>query len=352
FQSVIFGCAYGTGREIAQFISSRGPVGGLLAVAVAALGFALVMALSFELARLTRHYDYRGFLKTLVGPGWIAFEALFLLSLFVVLAVNGSAAASILNDQFGIPALVGVALLFASVVALNYFGRALLQESMSLCMIALTIVLTIFSVMTFIDYHESIRLAFRDAPTTGNWFASGGQWMLYSAAVVPVLLYSAKDLHTRGECFVSAFASGIAGAFPALVFHMTFMAAYPESLEQTLPTYWMIGKLQHPWLMVLYIIVLFAMIIQTCAGLLQGVNERLDAWQLERRGRKCDPKTHAVVGGVTLALSMILASFGIAALVAQGYGNMAWGYMVIYMIPLVTVGAYKIWRKTGTAGLS
>jgi uncharacterized membrane protein YkvI len=347
FQSVIFGGAYGTGREIAQFISSRGPVGGLLAVAVAALGFAVVMALSFELARLTRNYDYRGFLKTLVGPGWIAFEVLFLLSLLIVLAVNGSAAASVLNDQFGIPSLVGVGLLFASVVALNYFGRTLLQESMSICMIALTIVLTIFCAMTFIDDHESIRLAFRDAPSTGNWFASGGQWMLYSAAVVPVLLYSARDLRTRGECFVSAFASGVAGAFPALVFHLTFMAAYPESLQQTLPTYWMIGELQHPWLMALYIIVLFAMIIQTCAGLLQGVNERLDAWLLERRGRKCDPKTHAVVGGATLAISMVLASFGIAALVAQGYGNMAWGYLVIYMIPLVTVGAYKIWRKTG-----
>jgi uncharacterized membrane protein YkvI len=127
------------------------------------------------------------------------------------------------------------------------------------------------------------------------------------------------------------------------------MAAYPESLQQTLPTYWMIGELQHPCLMVLYIIVLFAMIIQTCAGLLQGVNERLDAWLLERRGRKCDPKTHAVVGGATLAISMVLASFGIAALVAKGYGNMAWGYLVIYMIPLLTIGVFKIWRRTGQA---
>jgi hypothetical protein len=58
FQSVIFGGAYGTGREIAQFISSLGPVGGLLAIAVAGLGFGVAMALSFELARLGRTYDY------------------------------------------------------------------------------------------------------------------------------------------------------------------------------------------------------------------------------------------------------------------------------------------------------
>jgi uncharacterized membrane protein YkvI len=344
FQSVIFGGAYGTGREIAQFISSMGPVGGLLAVAVAALGFGLTMALSFELARLTRNYDYRGFLKTLVGPGWIAFEILFLVSLLIVLAVNGSAAASVLNDQLGIPSLVGVGLLFAAVVGLNYFGRTMLQESMSICMIALTIVLTIVCAMTFVEFHESIRLAFRDAAPTGNWLASGAQWMLYSAAVVPVLLYSARDLHSRGECLVSGFSAGIAGAFPALVFHLTFMAAYPASLHQTLPTYWMIGKLQHPWLMTLYIIVLFAMIIQTCAGLLQGVNERLDGWLMERSGRKCPPKVHAAVGGATLVISMFLASFGITALVAKGYGNMAWGYLVIYMIPLLTVGVFKIWR--------
>jgi len=346
FQSVIFGGAYGTGREIAQFISILGPVGGLLAVAVTAIGFGVTMALSFELARIGRTYDYRGFLKILIGRAWVVFEILFLVSLLIVLAVNGSAAGSILYDQFGIPALVGVALLFAAVVALNYFGRGFLEKSMSVCMISLLTVLSIYCVLTFIQYHDAISLAFSESSSNGNWLLHGSQFMLYSVAVVPVLLYSARDINTRGEAIASGFTAGLAGAFPALVFHLTFMAAYPASLEQALPTYWMIGQLQSSWLMLVYIVVLFAMIIQTCAGLLQGVNERLDAWLLERHGRKCDPKTHAIVAGAGLLISLGLASFGITALVAKGYGTIAWGYLVVFMIPLLTVGVYKIWRHS------
>ena len=54
FQSVIVGGAYGTGREVAEFISRFGPWGGLGVLALAALGFGLVLAVSFELARLER----------------------------------------------------------------------------------------------------------------------------------------------------------------------------------------------------------------------------------------------------------------------------------------------------------
>lgn len=346
FQAVIFGGAYGTGREIAEFISVLGPVGGLLALTVAGLGWGLTMALSFEFARLGQTYDYRGFLKALIGPLWIIFEILFLIALLIVLAVNGSAAGGVLNDQFGIPSLAGVGLLFAAVVALNYFGRTLLEESMSICMIALLIVLIIYSALTFFQFHDSIAQTFSEAPSSGNWFANGLQYMLYTAAVIPVLLYSARDIRTRGESIASGFTAGFVGVFPAVVFHLTFLAAYPASLEQPLPTYWMIGQLARPWLMIVFIIVLFAMIIQTCAGLLQGVNERIDAWLEERRGRKGDPTTHAVVAGGALLISLFLASFGITALVAKGYGTLAWGYLIVYFIPLLTIGVYKIWRKS------
>jgi uncharacterized membrane protein YkvI len=348
FQSVIFGGAYGTGREIAEFISVVGPVGGMLALAVAGLGWGLTMALSFELARLNQTYEYRGFLKALIGPAWIAFEILFLVSLLIVLAVNGSAAGSVLNDQFGLPSLVGVGLMFAAVIGLNYSGRKLLAESMSICMIALCLVLVIYSAMTFIQFHDSIALTFREVPSGGNWLVRGLQYMLYTTGVVPVLLYSAREIHTRGEAVVSGFTAGLLGVFPALVFHFTFMAD-PASLAERLPTYFMIGKLASPWLMAAYIVVLFAMIIQTCAGLLQGVIERLDAWLLERRGRKGGRLAHSILSGAVLLVSLLLASFGITALVAKGYGNMAWGYLVIYMIPLLTVGIFRIWRRTDQA---
>ena len=87
------------------------------------------------------------------------------------------------------------------------------------------------------------------------------------------------------------------------------------------------------------------MVIQTCAGLLQGVNERLDAWRMERSGRACDAKVHAIVSGGALIVSLFLASYGITALVAKGYGSVAWGYLIVYLVPLLTIGVYKIFRS-------
>jgi uncharacterized membrane protein YkvI len=59
-----------------------------------------------------------------------------------------------------------------------------------------------------------------------------------------------------------------------------------------------------------------------------------------------------MVAGVTLLISLVLASFGITALVAQGYGTVAWGYLVVYIVPLLTIGVYKIWKKGNIATAS
>jgi len=51
---------------------------------------------------------------------------------------------------------------------------------------------------------------------------------------------------------------------------------------------------------------------------------------------------HASVATATLLVGLLLANFGITALVAKGYGNIAWGHLIVYVIPLFTIGLYKI----------
>ena len=57
---------------------SLGPATGLLAMAVATIIWSAVAASSFELARLTRSYDYRTFFKHLLGRGWFLYEIISL----------------------------------------------------------------------------------------------------------------------------------------------------------------------------------------------------------------------------------------------------------------------------------
>ena len=47
FQSVLIGGGYGTGAEIARYFGSRGLLGGVLALAAAAAGWAALCAVTF-----------------------------------------------------------------------------------------------------------------------------------------------------------------------------------------------------------------------------------------------------------------------------------------------------------------
>ena len=116
FQSVVVGGAYGTGREVVEFVSAFGPLGGLAGIALVTLGFTAVLAASFEFARLFRVYNYRDFLHTLLGPCWVAYEICFIVLLIIVLAVTGAAAGRVLGDAVGMPSQVGTLLMLSVVV--------------------------------------------------------------------------------------------------------------------------------------------------------------------------------------------------------------------------------------------
>lgn len=346
FQSVIVGGGYGTGREVVEFISQYGPYGGLYGLLCIALCFGVVLSVSFELARLYGIYEYRGFFKLLLGRGWITFEVLFMLTLLIVLAVTASAASSILQDTFGLNRILGIFIILLAVVILNYFGRAVVEKSMTLWALLLTTVLIIYAVITFTNSGEVIRQVFSTGEIKQGWMLRAFQFSLYNIAIVPVILYCARDIRTRTEALSAGFFTGLMGVFPGLVFHLTFMAGYPDVIDQELPTYWMIQESGVPYLLGAYSFILFGTIVQTGVGVLQGLNERLDSWNRELRGYALSSLMHAAISGGLLLLSTALASLGVVALVAKGYGTLAWGFLIVYIIPVLTYGVYRIiWFK-------
>ena len=97
-----------------------------------ALGFSIILAVSFEFARVFNAWDYRHFLRQLLGRYWIIYEALFALLLIIILAVTGSAAGAALAGTLGVPPLVGLSTLFVCIVVLNFFGREIVKNTLAL----------------------------------------------------------------------------------------------------------------------------------------------------------------------------------------------------------------------------
>ena len=132
FQSINIAGGYGTGREIAEFFLRFGPVNGLLGLLLpATILISVACMVAFELARLTHSYDYRGFLKQLLGRAWFLYEIAYLISVALVLAVVGAAIGTLVSESFNIPGIVGTVTLLVAIAVLAFKGTRVIEGVMS-----------------------------------------------------------------------------------------------------------------------------------------------------------------------------------------------------------------------------
>jgi uncharacterized membrane protein YkvI len=202
-----------------------------------------------------------------------------------------------------------------------------------------------FFVFVFVKAGDQLLGNLGSTAAADGWAASGFKYGVYNIAILPLLLYIARDFQSRSEAFGSGFVAAAIALAPGLLFHFAFFAGYPQILEQPVPVYWLMQELGLSFLVLAYSLMLFGTFIETGAGLLQGINERVDVF-LQEAGRKALPRLgHAGIAVVAVVVSALLSLAGITTLIAKGYGTMAWAFFAVYIIPLVTLGAYRVFRK-------
>ncbi|WP_208764174.1 hypothetical protein [Shewanella aestuarii] len=131
FLSVLIGGGYGTGREVVEFFTKYGQLGGILAICSATLVFTVVLGLTFEFARQFNVYNYRLFFKKLIGPLWVVFEVLYILLFLLVLGVVSAAAGNTLQERFDIPSYIGLISMPFLVAFFVLFGRMIVEKALA-----------------------------------------------------------------------------------------------------------------------------------------------------------------------------------------------------------------------------
>ena len=341
-QSVMIGGGYGTGREIVEYFTSYGALGGIFGICVAFVVLAAVTSLTFEFARVFRAYDYRHFFKRLLGPAWVVFEILIILLFLLILAVLASAAGNILRENFGIPYVAGLMIMLLVVGVLTFFGRKLITTALTFWSFFLYAILLAFLLAVFSNDNFSFTTTLQAKDVVSGWWLSGLQYAAYNLAVIPLLLYVARDFETRSEAVSSGAIAAVIALIPALMFQFAFAAALPEVTGQPIPVYWMIGQLGYAPLLAVYTVMLFGTFIETGAGILQGINERVDGY-LEDSGRpSLSPSSRDTIAVSAVLFIAALSLIGITDLIDKGYGTLAWGFLIVYVIPLMTVGIIRL----------
>ena len=343
FQSVLVGGGYGTGVEIAQYFGRFGLLGGLLALGVTAAAWALLCAVTFDFVRVFRTYDYGSMMHRLLGRAGVLYDFCFYAMLLLVLGVVNATAAAMLRALTGAPSWVGVALLSTGVVLLVLKGTEAIERALSLWAYLLYAVYLLFLTAVFLRFGDAVSAELQRAETSPGWFFSGLRYASYNLVCVSMILYTLRDLKTRREAITCGILAGLLGAAPALPLLLAMGCGLPEALRAEAPVTAIFQRLDMPWLYVLFEIVLFGTLVETAAGFIKALEDRLE--RAFFRGRSFGLARPLVTGAVT-ALGICVSTFGLTELVDRGYGAICYAALALYALPMLTIGIRKL-RRAG-----
>jgi uncharacterized membrane protein YkvI len=325
-----------------EYFLNNGPVGGLLGmVLVTTVIWSVILAVTFEFARVFKAYDYRTFFKKLLGPFWILFEIIYFILLFIVLAVIGSAAGILLEANFGIPYIFGVVIMLAAVGFLTFKGSGMIENFLSIWSLLLYAVYITFLVVAFIKFGPAIKSSLTSGNIGSGWILGGFKYALYNLGIIAAVLFCLKHIQTRKQALIAGLLGGPIAIIPGLLFYIAVVGFYPEILPVEIPVVYVLNKAGVPALLILFQIVLFGTLVETGTGFIHSVNERLRS-ALRAKGKDLKQWQRPMVAVIILLIAFGLSTFGLIDLIAKGYGTISWGFFVVFIIPLMTIGIYKI----------
>jgi uncharacterized membrane protein YkvI len=349
FQSILIAGGYGTGAELSEFFFPSGALGGLLSMGVTLICLSVVCAVTFEFARVFKTYTYLDFFKKLIGRFWILFEISYLVLLLLVLSVVVAASGQNLYDVFGVNKWVGIILMIVGVAYLVIAGTKVLVKTLSLWSYVLYAVYIIFMALCISKFGGAIgeQLTVVREINPG-WIVGGGRYAFYNLACVAFILYTVPAMESRKEAVISGLLAGAIGIIPGVMLFITMMAQYPAIMTAAVPMNVLFEQLNMRWFHIIFLLVLFGTFIETGAGFIKAATDRIEKQFCTEKSPRKWMRVAATV--VCLLLGVAVSTFGLTGLIAKGYGTITWVFFAVYIIPLLTIGIYKIHKHDKAAG--
>ena len=346
FQSTIIAGAYGSGAELAQFFLPYGPIGGLMGMAVTMIVFSIVLAASFELARKFSLFDYQSFTKKLLGPAALIYEILYLLLMILIISIIGAASGAILRDTFGLSEVFGTIGMMALIGVLVFYGTSVVEKFLALWSFVLYGAYIVFLGWNLVQYGGEISNNISTIPSNPGWFESGIAYAGYNIALAPVLLFCIRHIKKRREAVTAGLLGGPIAMIPAMLFFLAMIGQYDALIaagSDVLPVTLLLNALEGAGFFIyLFPIILFGTFIETGTAMIHGVNERIDnVYKL--RGVHMPQWMRPAIAVAILFVAIVLAdAIGLTGLIAQGYGTITYGFLLVYVVPVMTYGIWLL----------
>ena len=352
FKAAVIGGGYATGRELAEYFIPSGPQGGLLAIMVAMLCWSAICALTFAVAHATRSFDYRRFFVMLLGRFAFLFELAYLVFMVLILAVFGAAAGEIFAAMLGWPTLVGTLLLMVTIGGFVAFGNETVEALFKWVSILLYGTYALFVVLVLARFGEPAMATLATPHPTTGWLQGGLTYAGYNIVGAVIVLPLVRHFLSRRDAVVAGVLSGPLAMLPGLLFFLCMLAWYPRIGDEALPSDFILRQLQLPVFHLLFQLMIFSALLESGTAVIHACNERIaHAWRARGaagmgRGARLSVASVLLVGSIFIADRV-----GLVALIAQGYRGLAYLFLVVYIVPLLTVGLWRL-RHRPASGAS
>ena len=262
--------------------------------------------------------------------------------LLLVLGVVNATAAAMVHDLTGLPPGAGVALLSLGVVLLALRGTEAIEKALSLWAYVLYAVFLLFLAAVFLRFGDAVAAELRRGEIGPGWLSDGLRYASYNLICVSMILYTLRDLRTRREAVARGVLAGILGAAPAVPLLLAMGSGLPAALASETPVTAIFARLNLPWLYVLYEIALFGTLIETAAGFIKALEDRIERSLF--RGRSFELARPLITGMVT-ALGICVSTFGLTELIDKGYGAICYGALLLFALPMLAAGVRMLRRE-------
>jgi uncharacterized membrane protein YkvI len=345
FKAVVIGGGYATGRELVEFFFASGPWGGLFALALVAVIWSTVCAMTFLVARALKSYDYRSFFQGLLGPAWRLFDLAYLLLMLLVLSVLAAAAGEIFGTTFNLPPILGTIGLMTAIIAITGYGRQAVEQFFKYASLFLYAVYALCVLLVFTRFGDRIGDALALGVPPEGWASSGLTYASYNIVAAIVILPVIRHMTSQRDALVAGLLCGPLAAVPAFLFFLCLLAFYPEVGGAALPSETMLAALGIPLFHITFQIMILIALLETGTGLVHALNERIGA------GMRASGRTATV--GIRLASSVsifflavvVATGIGLVTLIARGYTFSAYVFLLLYILPLLIVGPWILFKR-------
>ncbi len=192
-------------------------------------------------------------------------------------------------------------------------------------------------------FGDDIASRLKQGEIKPEWFVGGLEYAAYNLATLPAVLFAVRHIERRKEAFIAGVLDPGRSRCCQVssLFYLTMVGRYPAILEETVPSLFLLEELGSRLFLFVFQITLLGTLVETGTGMIHAFNERL-ATALKEKGRKLATGLRLAVAVLLLLLATVVAQVGLENLIAKGYGTATYSFWIVFLIPVLTIGVYKI----------